>query len=597
MEQFKRTVTCGELRATDADRRVTLNGWVHRNRNHGGLQFIDLRDRYGVTQVVVGEDAPEALKSTAEKLRYEYVVAVEGVVKSRPEEMVNNDLPTGEIEIAATHIEVLATSETPPFMIDERSDAREDLRLRYRYLDLRSFEMQRKIKLRHDVTFRVREFLHSQDFYEIETPTLIRSTPEGARDFLVPSRLHEGKFYALPQSPQLYKQLLMVSGFDRYFQIAHCFRDEDARGDRQLEHTQIDLEMSFVSKEDVFAVIEGMLGHVFRNTLSLELEPEFTRIPYDDAMNRFGSDKPDLRFEMELSDVTEMVSVSDFQVFRTVAESGGAIKALVAPGCAGYSRKQIANLEDAAKTYGAKGLAWMKVTGSGVEGGIAKFFATEAGAIIESLGASAGDLLLFVADSWRTACTSLGAVRNRLGKDLDLIDEKLFRFAWIVDFPLFDWNEDSERWEASHHMFTMPQEQYLETLEEDPGSVKGDLYDLVCNGVELASGSIRIHDPALQRRIFNVVGFPEEEAQRRFGFLLEAFKYGAPPHGGIAPGLDRLVMLMAGEHSIREVIAFPKNTVGICPMDDSPSEVEESQLAELAIQLVPREDTTDSSEQ
>ncbi len=453
--------------------------------------------------------------------------------------------------------------------------------------------MQRKIKLRHDVTFRVREFLHGQDFYEIETPTMIRSTPEGARDFLVPSRLHAGKFYALPQSPQLYKQILMVSGFDRYFQIAHCFRDEDARGDRQLEHTQIDLEMSFVSKEDVFAVVEGMLSHVFRHTLSIELEQEFIRIPYDEAMNRFGSDKPDLRFEMELCDVTEMMSTSEFQVFRSVAESGGAIKALLAPGCASYSRKQITNLEEVAKTYGAKGLAWMKVTESGTEGGIAKFFAKEAGSLIESLGAGTGDLLLFVADRWRTACTALGAIRNRLGTDLDLIDEKIFRFVWIVDFPLFDWNEDDERWEASHHMFTMPQEQYLDTLEEDPGSVKGDLYDLVCNGVELASGSIRIHDPALQRRIFNVVGFPEEEAQRRFGFLLEAFKYGAPPHGGIAPGLDRLVMLMAGERSIREVIAFPKNTVGVCPMDDSPSEVEESQLAELAIRLIPSEEATD----
>ena len=597
MEQFKRTATCGELRASDAGRTVTLNGWVHRNRDHGGVHFIDLRDRYGVTQVVIGEEAPEALKTLAEGLKYEYVIAVEGAVRSRPPEMVNSDMPTGEIEIAATRIEVLTASETPPFMVDERSDAREDLRLRYRYLDLRSFDMQRKIKLRHDVTFRVREFLHSRDFYEIETPTLIRSTPEGARDFLVPSRLHAGKFYALPQSPQLYKQILMVSGFDRYFQIAHCFRDEDARGDRQLEHTQIDLEMSFVSKEDVFAVIEGMLGHVFHHALSIELEPEFVRIPYDDAMNRFGSDKPDLRFEMELSDVTEMMSASEFQVFRSVAESGDAVKALVAPGCAGYSRKQITNLEDAAKTYGAKGLAWMKVTENGLEGGIAKFFAKEADSIVESLGASVGDLLLFVADKWRTACTALGAVRNALGRELDLIDRKLFRFAWIVDFPLFDWNEDNEQWEASHHMFTMPQEQYLDTLEKDPGSVKGDLYDLVCNGVELASGSIRIHDPALQRRIFNVVGFPEDEAQRRFGFLLEAFKYGAPPHGGIAPGLDRLVMLMAGEQSIREVIAFPKNTVGVCPMDDSPSEVEENQLAELAIQLVPREDTTESSEQ
>lgn len=595
MEKFRRTATCGELRPSDDGRTVTLNGWVHRNRDHGGVHFIDLRDRYGVTQVVIDPEAAEALKAVAEGLKYEYVVAVEGTVRSRPTQMVNSDMPTGEIEIAASHIEVLTASDTPPFMIDNRSDAREDLRLKYRYLDLRSFDMQRKIKLRHDVTFRVREFLHSQGFYEIETPTLIRSTPEGARDFLVPSRLHSGKFYALPQSPQLYKQILMVSGFDRYFQIAHCFRDEDARGDRQLEHTQIDLEMSFVSKEDVFAVIEGMLGHVFRTTLTMELETEFRRIPYDDAMNRFGSDKPDLRFDMELADVTKLVSASEFKVFQSVAESGGSIKALVAPGCAGYSRKQITDLEDAAKTYGAQGLAWIKVTENGPEGGISKFLTNESAGIIDSLGAGAGDLLLFVADKWKTACTALGAVRNRLGKDLELIDERVFRFAWIIDFPLFDWNEDEKKWEASHHMFTMPQEQYLDTMEADPGPVKGDLYDLVCNGVELASGSIRIHDPALQRRIFKVVGFPEEEGQRRFGFLLEAFKYGAPPHGGIAPGLDRLVMLMAGEQSIREVIAFPKNTVGICPMDDSPSEVEESQLAELAIQLVGRENPPEST--
>jgi aspartyl-tRNA synthetase len=590
MEKFRRTATCGELRPSDDGKSVTLNGWVHRNRDHGGVHFVDLRDRYGVTQVVIDPEAAQALKSVAESLKYEYVIAVEGTVRVRPAEMVNTDMPTGGIEVAAKHIEVLTTSETPPFMVDERSDAREDLRLRYRYLDLRSSDMQRKIKLRHDVTFRVREFLHGQGFYEIETPTLIRSTPEGARDFLVPSRLHPSKFYALPQSPQLYKQILMVSGFDRYFQIAHCFRDEDARGDRQLEHTQIDLEMSFVSKEDVFAVIEGMLGHVFSNTLGIDLEPEFLRIPYDDAMNRFGSDKPDLRFAMELADVTGIVSASEFTVFRSVAESGGSIKALVATGCSGYSRKQISDLEEVAKTYGAKGLAWMKVTENGPEGGISKFLTTESTAIIDSLGAGAGDLVLFVADKWKTACTALGAVRNRLGRDLELIDQKVFRFAWIVDFPLFDWSEDEEKWEASHHMFTMPQERFLETMESDPGAVKGDLYDLVCNGVELASGSIRIHDPALQRRIFNVVGFPEEEAQRRFGFLLEAFKFGAPPHGGIAPGLDRLVMLMAGEQSIREVIAFPKNTVGICPMDDSPSEVEDDQLTELAIQLVPRKD-------
>lgn len=583
MEQFKRTVTCGELRASDAGKSVVLNGWVHRNRDHGGVHFVNLRDRYGVTQVVIGEDGSEELKATAAELKYEYVVAVEGVVHKRPDEMSNDEMPTGTIEVEASHIQVLTRSETPPFMIDERSDAREDLRLTYRYLDLRSFDMQRKIKLRHDVAYHIREYLHGQNFYEIETPTMIRSTPEGARDFLVPSRLHQGKFYALPQSPQIYKQILMVSGFDKYFQIAHCFRDEDARGDRQLEFTQIDLEMSFVSKEDVFAVIEGMLGHVFRKTIGIELEPEFVRIPYDDAMNTYGSDKPDLRFEMQLTDVTDMVAGSGFRVFQTVAETGGSVKALRAEGCADFSRKQISELEEVAKTYGAKGLAWFKLGESGPEGGISKFLGDETKAIISATGAQTGDLVLFVADSWKTACTALGSVRNRLAHDRGLINESEFRFAWIVDYPLFEWNEEGKHWEASHHMFTMPQERFINTMEDDPGAVKGDLYDLVLNGAELASGSIRIHDPDLQRRIFNIVGFPEEEAQRRFGFLLEAFKYGAPPHGGIAPGLDRLVMLMAGESTIREVIAFPKNTAGVCPMDESPSPVEQKQLDELAI--------------
>jgi aspartyl-tRNA synthetase len=409
--------------------------------------------------------------------------------------MVNAEMPTGEIEIAAGAIHILTRSETLPFMVDERSDAREDLRLKHRYLDLRSFAMQRKIKLRHDVSFRVREFLHAQNFYEIETPTMIRSTPEGARDFLVPSRINPGTFYALPQSPQLYKQILMVSGFDRYFQIAHCFRDEDARGDRQPEHTQIDMEMSFVGQEEIFTLVEGMFSHVFHHTMGQTLETPFERIPYDEAMNRFGSDKPDLRFSLELQDFAAFVPDSDFKVFKSVLASGGAVKALVVPKSAEYSRKQITGLEEVAKTYGAKGLAWTKVTADGLDGGIGKFFSAQQDGIRETLGAVEGDLLLFVADSWNVACTALGAVRNRLGKDQELFDPSAFRFAWIVDFPLFEWDEEHEKWEASHHMFTMPQEQYLESMESDPGTVKGALYDLVCNGVELASGSIRIHDP------------------------------------------------------------------------------------------------------
>ena len=589
MEQFKRTVTCGQLTADDEGRTVTLNGWVHRNRDHGGVHFVNLRDRYGITQVVIDEDAPAELQQRAEELKFEFVIAVEGTVRKRPAEMVNAEMPTGEIEIAAGAIHILTRSETLPFMVDERSDAREDLRLKHRYLDLRSFAMQRKIKLRHDVSFRVREFLHAQNFYEIETPTMIRSTPEGARDFLVPSRINPGTFYALPQSPQLYKQILMVSGFDRYFQIAHCFRDEDARGDRQPEHTQIDMEMSFVGQEEIFSLVEGMFSHVFHHTMGQTLETPFERLPYDEAMNRFGSDKPDLRFDLELQDFAAFVPDSEFKVFKSVLASGGAVKALVVPNSAEYSRKQIADLEEVAKTYGAKGLAWTKVTADGLDGGIGKFFSAQQDGIRETLGAVEGDLLLFVADSWKVACTALGAVRNRLGKDQELFDPSTFRFAWIVDFPLFEWDEEHEKWEASHHMFTMPQEQYLDSMESDPGAVKGALYDLVCNGVELASGSIRIHDPEIQKRIFSIVGFPEEEAQRRFGFLLEAFKYGAPPHGGIAPGLDRLVMLMAGESTIREVIAFPKNTVGYSPLDDSPSAVDPAQLAELGLKIVEEE--------
>jgi aspartyl-tRNA synthetase len=599
---MKRTHTCGALRAADAGQTVTLNGWVHRTRDHGGVSFFNLRDHAGITQVVVDQDAPAALREAATSLRMEFCVAVEGTVRARPEAMVNSEMPTGEIELAATKIEILSTCEPLPFMIDERSDARDDLRFKYRYLDLRTHAMQRKIRLRSEVMQAVREYLTGLNFVEVETPTMIKSTPEGARDFLVPSRLHPGSFYAMPQSPQLYKQLLMVSGFDRYFQLAHCFRDEDARGDRQLEHTQIDMEMSFVSKDDVFAVVEGMLGNVFRRALQVELPPTFERLSYDDAMNRYGTDKPDLRFELELQDFAPFVAGSGFGVFENAVADGGSVKVLVVPGQAEYSRKQITELEDVAKTYGAKGLAWTKVraaddaaagTAPGssaptLDGGIGKFFADRAGEITEALGAGAGDLLLFVADSWRVATTALGAVRSRLGRDLALAAPGTFRFAWIVDFPLFEYDEEEGRWAAAHHMFTMPQEQYLETMEDDPGAVKGDLYDLVCNGYELASGSIRIHDPALQSRIFRIVGFDEEEAQRRFGFLLEAFRYGPPPHGGIAPGLDRLVMIMAGEESIREVIAFPKTANGLSPLDDSPSPVDARQLAELGLQLAPR---------
>ncbi|MCL2374519.1 MAG: aspartate--tRNA ligase [Treponema sp.] len=592
---MKRTNTCGELKKSDSGKRVILNGWVHRKRDHGGISFINLRDRYGITQTVVdpavfpGGQVPADLASATADLRNEFCLAVEGTVRARPDSMVNPDMPTGDIEVLLDKIVILSRCETLPFQIDEKSDAREELRLKYRYLDLRSGAMQRRIKLRNDVTFAVREYMIAKGFYEVETPTFIRSTPEGARDYVVPSRLYPGKFYALPQSPQLFKQILMVSGFDKYFQIARCYRDEDSRGDRQPEFTQIDIEMSFVGREDVLSLIEGLMAHAFKKGIGLDIPTPFKRLSYDDAMDLYGTDKPDLRFDMLLKDFSPWVAASEFQAFKdALSGGGGAVKALVVPGKMGdrareFSRKQIEDLEARAKIYRARGLAWMRVAANGtLEGGVAKFFASQAADITHGLGADPGDLILIVADSARaTANTALGAVRSKLGRDLGLCDPNKFEFAWIIDFPLFEYNEDQQRWQASHHMFSFPQEKYHATLESDPGSVKGDLYDLVLNGFELASGSIRIHDPELQKRIFKVVGFDPAEAESKFGFLIEAFKYGPPPHGGIAPGLDRLVMLMAGETSIKEVIAFPKNSFAVSPLDDSPNTVSPEQLKEL----------------
>ena len=596
METFKRTRTCGDLRKKDAGCTVILNGWIHRIREHGGITFINLRDRYGITQVVVDADSSEQLQMLAKDLRMEFCIAVEGAVRARPDSMVNADMGTGEIEVVARTLVVLSKSAVLPFMIDEvQKDGtpvipNEDLRLKYRYLDLRREQMQHHLALRHKVALSVRNYLASHGFYELETPTFIKSTPEGARDYLVPSRLYPGKFYALPQSPQLYKQLLMVSGFDRYFQIARCYRDEDARGDRQPEFTQIDMEMSFVSRDDVLNMTEGMIQTVFKETMNIALPEHFTRIAYDDAIDLYGTDKPDLRFGLQMIDASFMAASGSFQAFKDALPSG-TIKALTVPGQAeAYSRKKIEELESIAKIYKAKGLAWMKVASSGeLEGGISKFFEGKSKEITEKLSAKAGDLILLCADSnYKTACTALGAVRSKLGKDLCLANPDEFAFAWIIDFPLFEWNEDEQKWDAAHHMFSMPQEKYHATLESDPASVKGDLYDLVLNGYELASGSIRIHDPDLQKRIFKIVGFNEEEGQKKFGFLTEAFTYGAPPHGGIAPGLDRLVMLMCKESSIKEVIAFPKNTFAVSPMDDCPSEVDEKQLKELHLRITDR---------
>lgn len=588
MEKMQRTVTCGGLNKDFAGKTVVLNGWIHRKRDHGGITFLNLRDRYGLTQVVVDDDASEELKAIAVNLKQEFCIAVEGLVRPRPDSMINKEMATGEIEVKALKIEVLSKSEVLPFQIDEKTNANEDLRLKYRYLDLRSKAMQDHIILRSKFTFAVREFLTSKGFLEIETPTFIKSTPEGARDYLVPSRLYPGKFYALPQSPQIYKQILMVSGFDKYFQIARCYRDEDARGDRQPEFTQIDLEMSFASREDVLSLTEGMMQYAFKKSINVDLPKTFERISYDEAIDVYGTDKPDLRFEMKMQDAAFMAEIGNFAVFKDAVSSGGAVKALVVKGQAeAYSRKKIEELEAAARIYKAKGLAWIKVTegGAKLEGGISKFFEGKEAEICSKLGAEKGDLILFVADKYKIACTALGAVRSKLGKDLGLLNPAEFKFAWIVDFPLFEWNEEENKWDPAHHMFSAPQEKYIATMEENPEPVKGDLYDLVLNGYEVASGSIRIHNPELQKRIFKIVGFDESEAEKKFGFLTEAFKYGAPPHGGIAPGLDRIVMIMAGETSIKEVIAFPKNSFAVSPMDDSPSEVDQKQLDELHLAI------------
>lgn len=590
MEKMQRTVTCGGLNKDFAGKTVVLNGWIHRKRDHGGITFINLRDRYGLTQVVIDDDAQTELKDLAASLKQEYCIAVEGLVRPRPDSMINKDMTTGEIEVKALKIEVLSKSEVLPFQIDEKTNANEDLRLKYRYLDLRSKAMQDHIIMRSAFTFAVREYLTSKEFLEIETPTFIKSTPEGARDYLVPSRLYPGKFYALPQSPQIYKQILMVSGFDKYFQIARCYRDEDARGDRQPEFTQIDIEMSFASREDVLRLTEGLMRYAFKKSINAELPETFERISYDEAIDLYGTDKPDLRFEMRMQDAAFMADLGGFSVFKDAVSAGGAVKALVVKGQAEqYSRKKIEELEAAAKIYKAKGLAWIKVSGTAsevkFEGGISKFFEGTEKEVCTKLGAKTGDLILFVADTYKTACTALGAVRSKLGKDLGLLNPAEFKFVWVVDFPLFEWNEEENKWDPAHHMFSAPQEKYIPTLEENPGPVKGDLYDLVLNGYEVASGSIRIHNPELQKRIFKIVGFDETEAEKKFGFLTEAFKYGAPPHGGIAPGLDRIVMIMAGETSIKEVIAFPKNTFAVSPMDDCPSEVDQKQLDELHLAI------------
>ena len=582
-----RTHTCGELREEHDGQRVRLNGWVHRHRDKGGVVFVDLRDRYGLTQVTFDATAvSETVMNAAAKLRSEFVVAVEGVVAARPGDMRNPDLPTGAVELRAERLDVLNAAEVPPFGLDEHDSASEDLRLEYRYLDLRRPALQSILVLRHEVCQATRRFLNGESFVEIETPMLVRPTPEGARDYIVPSRVRPGSFYALPQSPQLYKQILMVAGFDRYYQIARCMRDEDLRADRQPEFSQIDLEMSFVTEEDVYELIEGLMAAIFAEAAGITLSTPFPRLGYHEAMNTYGSDKPDVRFGLPLVDLTDAVRGTAFRAFSGAIEAGGVVKGLCVPAEHPVSRKVIDDLEATAKRYGAKGLARSKVTSDGLESGIAKFLSPdEHRAVVATLEAAAGDAVLFVADTWSTACTALGAVRSELGRSFYPPAPGDHRFLWINDFPLLERDPATGRLGPCHHIFTMPRTEQLPLLDTEPEAVRAQLYDLVLDGVELGSGSVRIHDRSLQEKILGLIGMDLSEAHRRFGFLLKAFDYGAPPHGGIALGLERIIMILSGSSSIRDTVAFPKTTSAASLMDGSPAPVDPSELAELRVRL------------
>jgi aspartyl-tRNA synthetase len=586
-----RTKTCGELRAGDVDQTVTLCGWVESYRDHGDLVFVDLRDRYGKTQVVFKPDTDTGSHSEARSLRREDVIRVKGIVVHRGEGLTNPKLPTGEIEIRVREMEILNKSKTPPFEPNAAELPNEELRLQYRFIDLRRNKLQRSMETRHRMTMLTREYFDSHNFLEIETPILGRSTPEGARDYLVPSRVHEGAFYALPQSPQLFKQILMVAGYDRYFQIARCFRDEDLRADRQPEFTQIDLEMAFVELEDIFAEVDGLIAHLMKGIRGEEIQLPLPRYTHLDVMERFGSDKPDLRFGMELVDIGEIAGACDFGVFKSTIANGGRVRGLCAKAAAEkYSRKVIDELTAFVGDYGAKGLAFFRVKDGALDSPIAKFFSEEhQQAIIQKMKGEPGDLLFFVADSPKVTSAALAAIRNRLGKELKLYDPSQIQAAWVVDFPLVTWNADENRWDAEHHPFCAVMPEDVPLLETDPGKVRAQSYDLIVNGYEAASGSIRVHDPKVQQKIFDLLNIKEEEAERRFGFLLEALRYGAPPHGGIALGLDRWVMLFTGDDNIRDVIAFPKTQKASDLMTGAPSLVDERQLRDLRIKLdIPR---------
>lgn len=584
---MSRSHYCGEVNETVIGQRITLKGWVQKRRDLGGLIFVDVRDRSGIVQVVFNPEISEAAAAIGESLRNEFVVHIDGLVVARADGQVNTAMKTGKVEVQVDHASIINAAKNPPFAIEDNTDVSEDLRLKYRYLDLRRPAMFETFKMRSDITKSIRRFLDTEGFLEVETPILTKSTPEGARDYLVPSRVHDGEFYALPQSPQLFKQMLMVSGFDKYYQIARCFRDEDLRADRQPEFTQIDMEMSFQSMEDIIGMNERLMVQMMKEVKNVDIEPTFQRMSYTEAMDRFGSDKPDVRFGLELVNVSDLVKDSSFKVFTGAIETGGQVKLINVKGqAANYSRKDIDALGSFAAVYGAKGLAWLKVEADGIKGPIAKFFEGEAAeALTERAEAEAGDLLLFVADSASVVADTLGALRSKFGKELGLIDSSVYKFLWITDWPLFEYDEKEGRYFAAHHPFTMPFEEDVDKLETEPQNVRAQAYDLVLNGYELGGGSLRIYRRDIQEKMFSVLGFTEEEARAQFGFLMDAFEYGTPPHGGIAFGLDRLVMLLSGRTNLRDTIAFPKTASASDLLTDAPSPVSQAQLDDLSLLL------------